>query len=147
MKMTTFSKPISIRWADLDPNFHLRHSVYYDLGAAQRVEVLESSGVTLQFMKENHIGPILFREECIFRREIKSGDDVTLTVAVAKMKEDGSRWVLRHLFSGANEKLLATLTVEGAWMDTRLRKLASPIPPLIIEVFGGFPKTEDFTFL
>lgn len=145
--MTAFSKPISIRWADLDPNFHLRHSVYYDLCAALRVEVLESSGVTLQFMKENHIGPILFREECIFRREIKSGDEVTLSVAVANMKQDGSRWVLRHVFTGANDKLLATLTVEGAWMDTRVRKLASTMPPLIAEVFAGFPRTKDFTFL
>ena len=38
-----FSKTISLRWADLDPNFHLRHSVYYDLGSQQRVEVLDES--------------------------------------------------------------------------------------------------------
>jgi acyl-CoA thioester hydrolase len=145
--MTPFNKKISIRWADLDPNFHLRHSVYYDLGAAQRVEILEESGLTLKFMKENHIGPILFREECIFRREIKSGQDVLLSASMAKMKEDASRWTIRHIFSDDNKKLLATLTVEGAWMDTQLRKLAPVIPPLVAEVFRGFPKTADFVLL
>lgn len=145
--MSDFEKQISIRWADLDPNFHLRHSVYYDLGAAQRVELLESNGLTLQFMKENHVGPIIFREECIFRREIKSGDEVTISALVAKMKPDASRWTIRHLFSGVDKKILATLTVEGSWMDTKLRKLASPIPDLITSVFGKFPKTEDFALI
>jgi acyl-CoA thioester hydrolase len=145
--MTAFSKKISIRWADLDPNFHLRHSVYYDLAAAQRVEILEESGLTLKFMKENHIGPILFREECIFRREIKSGQEVFLSATMAKMKVDASRWHIRHIFSDENKKLLATLTVEGAWMDTQLRKLASSMPPVVAEVFSGFPKTEDFSLL
>lgn len=142
--MSVFEKQIATRWADLDPNFHLRHSVYYDLAAAQRVELLEMNGLTLQFMKENHIGPIIFREECIFRREIKSGDEVNLSVRMAKMKPDASRWTIRHIFSGAENKLLATLTVEGSWMDTKNRKLTSPIPDLITKVFTTFPTTEDF---
>lgn len=145
--MSQFEKQISIRWADLDPNFHLRHSVYYDLGAAQRVELLEANGLTLQFMKDHYVGPILFREECIFRREIKSGDEVFISASVAKMRQDASRWEIRHIFSGPNNKLLATLTVEGSWIDTKLRKLASPIPELIISVFDKFPKTEDFALL
>ena len=74
--MNAFNKKLSIRWADLDPNFHLRHSVYYDFGAEQRVEILEANGLTLKFMQENHLGPVLFREECIFRREIRLGDEV-----------------------------------------------------------------------
>lgn len=145
--MSVFEKQVALRWADLDPNFHLRHSVYYDLAAAQRVELLEMHGLSLQFMKENHIGPIIFREECIFRSEIKSGDEVIISARVAKMRADASRWTIRHIFSGANAKLLATLTVEGAWMDTKLRKLASPIPALITEVFEKFPQTEDFNLI
>ncbi len=145
--MDTFSKKIAVRWADLDPNFHLRHSVYYDFGAEQRVEILEKHGLTLQFMKENHLGPVLFREECIFRREIRLGDEVTITVKMAKMKPDASRWSIQHEFMRADQKLLATLTVEGAWIDTVLRKLASPLPALVSEVFEHFPRTNDFQLL
>ena len=32
--MASFIKEISFRWSDLDPNFHVRHSAYYDFGAS-----------------------------------------------------------------------------------------------------------------
>jgi acyl-CoA thioester hydrolase len=35
--MNQYSKKIDIRWSDIDANFHLRHSVYYDLGAFLRM--------------------------------------------------------------------------------------------------------------
>ncbi|MBS1565552.1 MAG: thioesterase, partial [Bacteroidetes bacterium] len=31
--MNEFNRYPELRWADMDPNLHLRHSVYYDLGA------------------------------------------------------------------------------------------------------------------
>ncbi len=145
--MNVFEKKISLRWADLDPNFHMRHSVYYDFGAEQRVEILEANGLTLKYMKQHHLGPVLFREECIFRREIQLGDEVMITAKVAKLKADASRWSIQHQFMGNNNKLLATLTVDGAWIDTNLRKLASPIPQLVIDVFNAFPKAENFVLI
>ena len=39
--LQSFVRPIQIRWADLDPNFHLRHSVYYDYGAYCRIGFFE----------------------------------------------------------------------------------------------------------
>ena len=52
----------------------MRHSAYYDFGAQHRVEVLEQEGLTMRAMQENHIGPILFREECIFRKGSRHTD-------------------------------------------------------------------------
>jgi hypothetical protein len=46
--MTSFSKQLSFRWSDLDPNFHVRHSAYYDFGAQHRIEILESLGLTMK---------------------------------------------------------------------------------------------------
>lgn len=63
-------KQISIRWSDLDPNFHLRHSVFYDFAAQQRVEILNSIGLTMSKFQEMKMGPVIFREEANFRREI-----------------------------------------------------------------------------
>lgn len=31
--MNEIKYPVHLRWADMDPNFHLRHDVYYALGA------------------------------------------------------------------------------------------------------------------
>lgn len=68
--MESFKTKVEIRWADLDPNFHVLHSRYYDFGAYCRMAFLVTHGLTPQVMSEHHVGPILFREECFFKREI-----------------------------------------------------------------------------
>jgi len=145
--MNSFSKQISLRWSDMDPNFHLRHSVYYDLGSQQRVEILAQYGLTLGVMQEQGFGPVLFREECIFRREIRLTDVITLSVALSKMRPDASRWTIQHEFRNQRDELCAVLNLDGAWMDTRLRKLADPVPQIAIDVFQLFPKSGDFSEL
>jgi acyl-CoA thioester hydrolase len=139
-----FNKPISIRWADLDANFHLRHSVYFDFGAQQRLEILNNMGLTLEIMREQHIGPVLLREECIFRREIRLNDHVNITAKLAKLSADASRWTIQHEFLSMNQKLLAALTVDGGWIDTRLRKFAATTPHIVRDVFERIPRTESF---
>ncbi len=144
--MATFSKQLSFRWSDLDPNFHLRHSVYYDFGAQHRVEILEQLGLTLKVMQAEHIGPILFREECVFRKEIKLSDMITMQTKLSKMNADASRWSIVHELY-RDEVLCAVITVDGAWMDTKLRKLATPTPQIVVDALGVFPKTDHFTAL
>ncbi|MFL9829498.1 acyl-CoA thioesterase [Flavobacterium sp. ST-87] len=143
--MTSFSKQLSFRWSDLDPNFHVRHSVYYDFAAQHRMEILESLGLTLQIFQKQHFGPVLFREECVFRKELKLGDAITLYTKVAKMKTDASRWSIAHEFRTEDNVLCATLTVDGAWMDTKLRKLVNPVPEIALNAMLSIPKCEDFT--
>ena len=145
--MGVFTKEISIRWSDLDPNFHMRHSAYYDFGAQHRVEVLAHEGLTLRAMKENHIGPILFKEECVFRKEIHLHNTITISTKIAKMRADASRWTIVHELTNENGELCAKISVDGAWMDTKLRKLATPTPAIVADVMHAFPKTEDFILI
>ncbi|MES2746876.1 MAG: acyl-CoA thioesterase [Bacteroidota bacterium] len=145
--MSTFSKKISIRWADLDPNFHMRHSAYYDFGAQSRIEILAQHGMTIQAMQENYFGPIAFREECVFRKEIHLGDEITINTKIGKMRPDGSRWTFVHEFTNDQGVLCAKISIDGAWMDTKLRKLAIPTPKLALDVMNALPKTDDFILL
>jgi acyl-CoA thioester hydrolase len=141
--MKEFNRMIQIRWSDLDPNFHLRHSVYYDWGAYCRVEFLNEHGLTADVMVQLQFGPILFREECIFRKEIKSGDVVKINLQVTKARKDFSRWSIRHQILKNDNVLCAELTVDGAWMNLVQRKLMSP-PEKVHEVFEKMPKAEGF---
>lgn len=141
--MNEFSRAVQLRWSDLDPNFHVRHSVYYDWGAFVRVEFLNEHGLTARVMQELQFGPILFREECIFRREIRSGDEVRISLEITRSKQDFSRWTIRHLLTKSDGTLCAQLTVDGAWMDVTKRKLASP-PEKVHEVFSRMPRAQDF---
>ncbi len=132
-----FRTRLHLRWADIDANFHLRHSVYYDLCAQQRMDALTHVGVTLEWMRANHIGPVLFREECVFRREIKLDDEVHVDLAVRPMA-DPMRFSFVHTFFKADGTYCATITVEGAWIDTVRRKLA-PAPVSMQEALKGLP--------
>lgn len=144
--MNEFSRIVQLRWSDLDPNFHIRHSVYYDWGAFCRVEFLNEFGLTYNIMQELQFGPILFREECIFRKEIRSGDEIKIDLRLLKSKKDFARWSIQHNIIKNNETLCAVLTVDGAWMDVVRRKLSSP-PEKVHEVFDRMPKGEEFEWM
>ena len=141
--MHEFSLPLQIRWSDLDPNFHVRHSVYYDWGALCRIEFLNQYGLDAHAMGELNFGPILFREECVFRKEIRSVDTISISLRLIRSRKDYSRWSIRHEITKADGTLCAVLTVDGAWMDTNKRRLASP-PEKVFEVFSRMPVSDEF---
>jgi acyl-CoA thioester hydrolase len=144
--MNDFSRLIQIRWSDLDPNFHLRHSVYYDWGAFCRVEFLNDYGLTAEVMQTLQFGPILFKEECVFRREIRLGDEIKMNLQLIRSKKDFSRWSIQHQIIKKEDTICAVLTVDGAWMNIVQRKLTSP-PEQVHEVFGKMPKGESFEWI
>jgi acyl-CoA thioester hydrolase len=144
--MHSFSMPLHIRWADIDANRHLRHSVYYDFAAAARMKLLSDRGLTTKKFEEFNVGPILFREEAMFRKEIRLEDQITITVEMYKSTEDYSRWSLRHQFLKEDGGLATTLNIDGAWIDLNLRKLSKP-NEFISKIFSEFPKSQDFQWI
>jgi acyl-CoA thioester hydrolase len=141
--MPVFSIPLQLRWADLDPNFHVRHSVYYDWAAMCRMNYLFENGLTPAVMQQLHFGPIIFREECVFKKEIKYGDNMSISLKLLKSRKDFSRWTIAHEIIKNNDTLCAIVSIDGAWMNTVERKLAIP-PQQAIEVFQQMPAGDDF---
>ncbi|MFN0082342.1 MAG: acyl-CoA thioesterase [Ferruginibacter sp.] len=141
--MNDFVKKIEVRWADLDPNFHVVHSKYYDFGAYCRMAFLVENGLTPQFMQQHNIGPILFREECVFKREVLFGDEITINVKLDKLTADFGRWTMVHEIYKNGETLAAVITADGAWLNTSIRKLTVP-PAVVIALFESAPKTVAF---
>ena len=143
--MENFTLPIQIRWSDLDPNFHLRHSVYYDWGAMCRIEFLYQHQLTSDVMMWLQFGPILFREECSFRKEIRFGDNVTVDLELIKSRKDYSRWSIQHTIR-KNDEVAATLVCDGAWIHVVKRKLFIP-PAEVADVFRQMPVAKNFQSL
>lgn len=143
--METFELPITVRWADLDPNGHVRHSVYYDYGAQARFTCLDQYGFGIAWMTRNGIGPVLFREEAHFFRELRLGDNLRIDVQLAGLSEDQSKWSMSHRIT-RGEELCATIDLDGAWLDLEARKLTPP-PTELMDKFAALPRTEDFRML
>jgi acyl-CoA thioester hydrolase len=110
----------------MDPNGHMRHSAYADYAADQRVVLLAQAGFDLKAFARLRIGPILFREETRYLKEISVGEEIRVDARLGSQKEDGSRWTIIHGIYKADGRLAATVTVDGAWLDLDQRKLTVP---------------------
>jgi acyl-CoA thioester hydrolase len=138
-----YIKNVEVRWSDLDPNYHLRHSVYYDFGAYSRICFLHDAGITDDVMREHKLGPILFREECVFKKEIKFGDKVKVSLKLRSVSADFRKFSMLHEIYKNDNELAALVTVDGAWMNTELRRIIRP-PDFVINSMSALPKAEDF---
>lgn len=133
-----------VMWSQIDANRHLRHSAYADFAAQARVEMLEALGMTAAVMAQNRIGPILFREETVYLREVRPGDTVKVTCSLSKCRKDGSRWSFVQCIYRGDDVLAAEVTVEGAWIDMDKRKLTFPPKDFNQRFLDELPKTEHF---
>lgn len=140
-----YKKSIEIRWSDMDPNFHVRHSIYYDWGAFCRIGFLYDHGLTEEVLSQYQIGPILFREECVFKKELRFSDRVEVNVLLLKCKKDGTRWSMVHEIWKNESVLAAVVTIDAAWIDLGKRKLGTP-PQVVVDGFTAMPKSPDFTW-
>lgn len=104
---------------------------------------LTEHGITVQLMKEHHIGPIIFREECLFKREINFGDEVTITLVLDKVSGDHRKWTMSHEIWINRDTLAAVITLDGAWMDTKARKVTVP-PDVFKKGIEAIPKSKNF---
>jgi acyl-CoA thioester hydrolase len=141
-----YSKLVEIRWSDLDPNFHVRHSVYYDFGAFIRMSFLTENGLTAQVLHQHHLGPILFREECVFKKEIHFHDEVSINLAIKQCTSTYSRWTMQHEIIKNGDTVAAIITVDGSWMDTTRRKLTVP-PEFVKPTMDKIPRADDFLWI
>ncbi|MCB0736788.1 MAG: thioesterase family protein [Bacteroidetes bacterium] len=132
-----------VRWADVDANRHLRHSAYADFGAQTRVLALEQIGLSFNEMAKLKIGPILFREELIYRKEVPMNDKITVSCTLQKARRDASRWSMRHQIYRSDGQLAAIINVDGAWLDLKMRKLTT-LSDEVVEKFNLIPRSSDF---
>lgn len=141
--MKLYVKTFELRWSDVDANLHVMHSKYYELGAHCRMGFLLEHGITLAVMQECRVSPILFRECCVFRRELVAGEVVTVNLLLTKCRADASRWSVRHEILKAGGLMAAVIDADLAWLHLDDRKLATP-PPAVIALLDQLPRSDDF---
>lgn len=138
-----FTVTFSTKWADFDPNRHMRHTVYNDYASEVRVRYFKAQGFTIEDFARYNIGPILFEESTSFRKEIHLGEDITVNFKVYGLSKNNERWKIVHQIFNAKGELSAVVKVYGAWIDLTKRKLAIP-PKEAISLFHNAERTEDF---
>jgi len=132
-----------VLWSQVDANLHLRHSAYADFAAQARLNLLEHFGLKPSAVLELKIGPILFREESVYLREVPAGEQIRVTCEMTKCRPDGSRWSIRHEIYRSDDVKAAIINVDGAWLDMVQRKLTN-LPQEYAALFLQTPHSSDF---
>ena len=142
----SFEVRFAIRWADLDANRHVRNTVFSEFATHTRFRLLEARGFPQERFESLRFGPVMFREEIRYRRELVFGDEATVGVIAAGLSEDGSQWRVHQEVTRADGKQAAVLRIDGAWIDLASRRLIAP-PPDLLDLLRGLPRTDDFEVL
>lgn len=132
-----------VLWTQIDANRHLRHSAYADFCAQARSNMLNALGLSLDQFAKIKIGPILFREELKYFREVKLDEFISVGVQLTKLNTSNGRFSFRHLIHKENGVVAAEVNVDGAWLDLSTRKLTD-MPSDWFEILGKVPRSEDF---
>jgi len=130
-------------WANFDANAHMRHTAYNDYAAEVRSRFFSSQGFSLTEFAKFNIGPILFKEETSFFREIKLGEDIRANLSLIGASEKFERFKFKHQIIKENGVISAEIKIYGAWIDLTKRKLTTP-PQEMIEIFNKLDRVKDF---
>lgn len=121
----------------------MRHTAYNDYAAESRVRLFSNYGLSLSKFNTEHIGPVLFKEETNFLREIAMGEDIKVEIYLKALSSEAERFTFTHDLFRDDRVLAARIEVYGAWIDLEKRKLITP-PEFIKNAFLKFPRSEDF---
>ena len=138
-----YAKTFEVLWADLDPNAHMRHSAYNDYAAQARVGFLAEHGFTLEHFQKLRLGPILFREDTRFLREIRANERISVTTEATGQSPNRKHWRIRHCIFRADGELACVIDCQGAWFDLAARKVV-PAPPELEAAMQQMPRAEDY---
>jgi len=138
-----FERRFEVRWADLDANRHLRNTMFSEYATHTRFSLLAHHGFSQAKFESLRFGPVMFREEIRYRREVLFGDTVTVNVRFAGLSADGSHWRVVQEVTRADGKQAAVLDIQGAWIGLDTRRLVAP-PPELVEILRSLPRAADY---
>src|SRR5262245_7540991 len=101
------------------------------------------NGFPMEEFVRRRIGPVIRRDELEYFREIRLLEEMRVTLMIAGLAEDGSRFLIRNEFWRADGTLSATVTSAGGWLDQNLRRLVAP-PETLLAALRLLPRTNDF---
>lgn len=134
---------IKVMWSQLDANMHLRHSAYADFAAQARLELMDHMQFGFNELARLRIGPVLFREELQYLKEVRPNEVVKVSCLLKSCREDGSRWSFLQRVYRQDAEVAALIHADGAWIDLDKRKLTG-LPEEAMKRFMQIPKTPDF---
>lgn len=141
-----YSKTLFAGWGDMDFNSHMKNTAFLDKSADVRMMFFAEHGFPMAEFVRRKLGPVVMRDDVEYRKEVALLQEFTVTLAIAGLSPDGSRFVLRNEIQRLDGTLCARVTSTGGWLDLAARSLVTP-PPALQAALQALPRTDDYAAL
>ncbi len=121
-----FEQRFRVGWSDLDANAHMAARSYLDHAFNTRMHFFNQNGFTMSRFASEKFGPVLVRDELIYRKELRLMEEFRVDFEVAGLSQDGVRFRVRNTFRNSENEVSSMVTSDGVWFDLQSRK---PRPP------------------
>jgi acyl-CoA thioester hydrolase len=138
-----FERTLHVGWGDLDFNGHMRNTAYLDKAGDVRMMYFAEQGFSMREFERLRFGPVVFRDEVEYFREMKMLEPIRVTLSLAGLSADRRKFRLRNQFFRPDGELAVRLVSSGGWLDLTARKLAVP-PEGLGDALGQLVRDEDF---
>jgi acyl-CoA thioester hydrolase len=141
-----FERTMPASWGEMDFNGHLANTAYLDKAATCRMMFFAENGFPMSEFRRLQLGPVIMRDEIDYQREVSLLEPLRVTLSIAGMAEDGSRWMMDNEFFRGDGKLAARVRSVGGWLHLGERRLTRP-PEALLSALGGLPRSEGYAVL
>ncbi|HXJ12981.1 MAG TPA: thioesterase family protein [Candidatus Limnocylindrales bacterium] len=138
-----FERTLTAGWGDMDFNSHMRNTAYLDKSADVRMMYFSENGFPMAEFHRLRLGPVILRDELEYYREVGLLEEVRVTLEIAELSADGSRFLIQNTFYRGDGKLVARVRSKGGWLDLIARKLVAP-PEKLLLALQNSPHSDDF---
>jgi acyl-CoA thioester hydrolase len=138
-----FRQSFRVGWGDLDGNHHMANRAFLDRAADTRVLFFAQHGFSVSRFASERIGPVILRDELVYRKELRLLDEFTVDLEVFGLSPDGTRFELGNTFRTLEDVVAAVVRSEGLWFDLDKRRPRAP-PPELDAVEREMPRGEGF---
>lgn len=141
-----YEKLLYAGWGEMDFNSHMKNTAFLDKSADVRMLFFAENGFPMSEFARLKIGPVILKDEVEYFKEVGLLQEIRVTLAIAGLAEDGSRFLMRNEILRTDGKLCAKVTSSGGWLDLAARKLVLP-PDALLAALRSLPQTADFAVL
>jgi len=138
-----FQQLFRVGWGDLDSNHHMANTAFLDHAADTRILFFAQHGFPVSRFAAERIGPVIVREELVYRKELRLMDEFSVDVELFGLSSDGTRISLGNTFRTPEGEVAALVRSEGLWFDLDKRRPRVP-PPELDAVQRMMPRGEGY---
>lgn len=141
-----FQKSFIAGAADFDFDERFRGAACIDRAKDVRLMFFAEHGFSVDVFRKQRLTPLLLKERLDYTRDIAVLEEIKVSLSLAGLAPDGTRYTLRCEFVRADGKVAARVSSTGGWLDANLQKLTTP-PPQLITALKELPMSSDYQTL